>query len=349
MRSYRIVRYGAPLERSDRNTPEPGGSEVLLRVLACGVCHTDVHHRQGYYEFGEGKKLEIGAYQRLPITLGHEVVGEVAALGPAAEGVSVGDRRVVFPWIGCGECDVCGDGRETLCLKPRFIGTRVDGGYSDFVMVPHARYLVDYAGVPEDLACTYGCSGLTAYSALGKAVRFADGGALVIVGAGGLGLMATRIARAVWNAEPVVADIDDRKLEAAKEAGAAHIVNCNGEGAAKRVIEITGGGAWAAIDFVGAPTSSRFGMDVLRKGGGLISVGLFGGAISLPLPLLPLRAMSIVGSFVGTLGEMEELMALARDGKIAPIPIEARALDRANETIDDVQAGRVIGRAVLVP
>ena len=112
---------------------------------------------------------------------------------------------------------------------------------------------------------------------------------------------------------------------------------------------MTNGGAWAVIDFVGAPSSARFGMDVLRKGGRLVVVGLYGGAISISLPLIPLGAKSIVGSFVGTLTELQELLALVKGGEVAPIPIETRSLERADETVDDLEAGRIVGRAVLVP
>ena len=219
MRSYQIAAYGEPLRRADRETPEPTGSEVLVRVLACGVCHTDVHLREGYYDLGNGKKLDLSQFQTLPLTPGHEIVGEVAAMGAEVSGVSTGDRRIVFPWIGCGACDVCVAGRENFCLTPRFMGTRVDGGYSDFVVVPHARYLIDPSGLGDELACTYACSGLTAYSALKKVAPLSQSDSLVIIGAGGVGQMAIRLAGAVVEAEVLVADIDDVKLEAARDPG----------------------------------------------------------------------------------------------------------------------------------
>jgi alcohol dehydrogenase/propanol-preferring alcohol dehydrogenase len=349
MRSYQIVEYGAPLRLAQREAPEPQGTEILVRVLACGVCHTDVHLRDGCYDLGKGKKLDLSQLHRLPLTLGHEIVGEVAALGPEASGVSVGDRRIVYPWIGCGACGVCLSGRDNLCLTARYLGTRVDGGYSDHVLVPHPRYLFDCSGIDEALACTYACSGLTAYSALKKVAPLTEGDVLVIIGAGGLGLMATRLAGAVVNAKLAVCDIDARKREAARQAGARHVIDPNDEGARERVVEITNGGAWTVIDFVGAPSSAQFGMDVLRKGGRLVVVGLYGGAISISLLLMPLRAKSIVGSFVGTLTELQELLTLVEGGEIAPIPIETRSLERADETVDDLKAGRIVGRAVLVP
>ncbi len=349
MKCYQVVEYGRPLEPVERETPRPRGPEVLLRVTASGVCHTDVHLRQGYFDLGDGRKFHRGELHDLPITPGHEIAGEVAATGPEANGVSVGDRRVVFPWIGCGDCRFCRQREEQLCLAGRFLGTRVDGGYADYVLVPHPRYLFDHSGIEETLACTYTCSGLTAYGALKKTAPLGNDDVLLIIGAGGLGLMATRLAGAILDASTAVADIDERKRAAAREAGAASTIDPGEDGAKERFIETSGGGAAAVIDFVGAPVTSRFGVDVLRKGGKLIVVGLFGGAISLPLPLFPFRSMTIAGSFVGNLGDMRELMNLVRDGRVAPIPVEARPLGRVNETIDDLEAGRVVGRAVLIP
>ncbi len=167
MRSYQITEFGKPLEARDYPTPAPRGTEVLMRVSACGVCHSDLHIWQGYFDLGDGKRITFADRGvEPPFTLGHEIVGEVAAVGPEAAGVAVGDRRVVYPWIGCGDCLPCRRDENLLCETPHTIGTRRDGGYSDHVIVPHPRYLVDYAGVAEDLACTYACSGLTAYSAL---------------------------------------------------------------------------------------------------------------------------------------------------------------------------------------
>ena len=349
MRSYQIARYGEALRRADREPPAPHGTEVLVRVLACGVCHTDVHLRDGYHDLGGGNKLDLSRLHRLPLTPGHEIAGEVAATGPEASGVAAGDRRVVFPWIGCGACDVCLAGRENLCHSPTFLGTHIDGGYSDYVVVPHPRYLLDHSDIPEHLACTYACSGVTAYSALKKVAPLDERDTLVIVGAGGVGQMGIRLARVMLKAELVVADIDHGKLVSARDAGVAHTVDPNDESAVARVRKISNGGAAAVVDFVGAPSPTEFGMKVLRRGARLVVVGLFGGALSISLPLLPLRMMTLMGSLVGTLSEMEELMVLARAGDIAPVPIETRGLERANESLDDLVAGRVAGRTVLVP
>ena len=328
MRSQAVVEHGAPLEEIVKEAPAPKGSEVLLKVRFCGVCHSDVHLHDGHFDLGGGKTLDITGSHRLPFTLGHEIEGEVAALGPEAKGVVVGDRRVVYPWIGCGECPVCARGDEHLCNKPRALGINLDGGYSDHVLVPHPRYLIDYEGVAEGLAATYMCSGLTAYGALLKAGPLAAGEHLVIVGLGGVGMMGLQFARALYpEAKIYGADVDDAKLEAALAAGASGVANTGAEDAAKLFLKETRGGAAGAVDFVGSEASLGFANRVTAKGGRLVIVGLFGGRFSMPIPMFPLRAISLIGSYVGSLAETQEMLALVKAGKVDPIPIEQRDLD----------------------
>jgi D-arabinose 1-dehydrogenase-like Zn-dependent alcohol dehydrogenase len=360
LRSYQIVEFGAALEARDYPTPTPQGTEVLMAVRACGVCHSDLHLWHGYFDLGGGRRLTLD--QRgveLPFTLGHEIVGEVAALGPDAArvaagvegggGVEVGDKRIVYPWIGCGDCDACRRDDELLCNRLRTIGTRRDGGYSDYVMVPHPRYLVDYAGVPEDRAGTYACSGLTAYSALKRFAALGENDSLVIIGAGGVGLNAVLLSPQVVRAKVVVADIDAAKRDAAREAGAAHVVDNGAPDARAAVRELTGGGARAVIDFVGGPASVEFGLKVLGRGGTLLVVGLNGGQIDMSLALYPLKLLTVQGAYVGTLTEMHELMRLAKAGAAQPIPIATRPLAEATAALEDLEAGKVVGRVVLKP
>ena len=210
MYSQQIIEWGEPLEGRQQPTPEPEGTQVLLKVDACGICHSDLHIWEGAFDLGGGKKITLSERGlKLPFTMGHEVVGEVIALGPDAEGAAVGDKRVVYPWIGCGDCNACQRGDELLCVMPITVGTRRAGGYSDHVIVPHARYLVDYSGVPTNLACTYACSGLTAFSALKKAASaIGENDHLVIIGAGGVGLSGVLFAPHVIKGKVIVADID---------------------------------------------------------------------------------------------------------------------------------------------
>ncbi len=351
MISYDVARFGAPLERCERPTPRPAGSEVLLKVLAAGVCHSDIHIRSGEYDLGGGKRLNMADRGvKLPLTMGHETVGEVVAVGPEAHGVRPGDRRLVFPWIGCGACAVCQRGDENLCTKPRSLGVFLPGGYADHIVVPHAKFLLEIGNLAPSQAAPYACSGVTTYSALRKIDPTAlTREPIAIMGAGGLGLMCLTVLKALGGRGAVVVDIDAAKREAATAAGALAVVDGASPDAVKQLQDAAGGPLWAAVDFVGAPSTAQLALDCLVKGGRLIVVGLFGGAITLPLATLPLRAMTVQGSYVGNLRELTELMALVRRADIAPIPIATRGLEQAQAALVDLEHGRVTGRTVLEP
>ncbi|QQS12554.1 MAG: alcohol dehydrogenase catalytic domain-containing protein [Rhodospirillales bacterium] len=350
MRAMQIVEFGKPLKLNEFAEPTPRGEEVLVRVLSSGVCHSDLHIWEGFFDLGGGQKLEM--HQRgmkLPFTLGHEIAGEVVAVGPDVKGVKPGQRYVVFPWIACGTCAHCQAGDELLCAAPRTLGTRRDGGYATHVLVPHAKYLVDHGNSPIELACTYACSGLTAYSALQKTRTVKNRKRVLLVGAGGVGLAGLEVARATFDGEIVVADIDDAKLKVAERHGAHRVVNPRAEGAVAKLVQETGGGVCAAIDFVGAAASFKFAFDSLRRGGKLVVVGLFGGDAPFAPIAMPFKMAAIEGSYVGDLTEFKELMQLVRDGRIQALPYSTRGLEAANDVIEELKAGKVVGRVVLTP
>lgn len=351
MISYQVKAFGEPLSRTDHPTPAPQGSQVLLRVLAAGVCHTDIHTWEGSYDLGGDKRLSM--QQRgvtLPLTLGHETVGEVVAVGhDAPADVREGQRYLVYPWIGCGECKVCRRGRENLCASPRFLGIFRPGGYSDHILVPDARYLVGIGDLTPEQAAPYACSGLTTFSAIRKipADVLAEE-SVVVIGAGGLGLMCVTLLRAMGCRRVVVLEPDGARRGAALAAGAHAAVDSAAADAAAQV-RGAAGDVWAVIDCVGAASTVQQGMDLLTKGGQLILVGLFGGELSLSPALVPMRAISIEGSYIGTLEELQALMALVRDRKPRAIPTACRCLDHAQAALSDLAAGRVIGRLLLTP
>lgn len=352
MRSWQIIRWGEPLEPRDYPDPKPEGRQVVLRVLTSGICHSDLHLWQGYFDLGGGEKLDITTRGlQLPFTLGHEVLGEVVAVGPEVHEVRPGDRRIVYPWIGCGACADCARGEELLCVKPRVVGTWRDGGYSTHVLVPDARYLVDYDGLDPAVACTYACSGVTALSALKKTGLSRDDQTLLMVGCGGVGLQALQMARAVVPGRIVVAEPDPAKREAALAAGADHVVdNRDTKAAVQAVKDFSSGGAAAAIDFVGRPETARFAIDALRqKGGTLVVVGLYGDRLVYPLPLFPLRVLTVRGSYVGTLEDLREVVRYAKEGRLKPLPVKTVPIEHINAAMADLAAGRVTGRIVLKP
>jgi len=331
MRSFQVCTCGQALQCNEIPTPKPAGTEVLLKVLAAGVCHSDLHLSDGYFDLGGGKKLSIlDRGMKLPTTLGHENVGEVVAIGPDAKGVKIGERRLVDPWMGCGECGVCKRGDEQLCTKPSSIGVFRDGGYSTHLMVPHPRYLFDIGDIPPERAAPLACSGVTTFSALKKVGPTLTTEPTVIIGAGGLGLMCLSLHKAMGGHSAVVVDIDPTKRDAAKKAGATFVIDGAGPDAAQQIIAATKGGAWAVIDLVGSSATARLGIDSLIKGGKYIIVGLYGGDITLSLPPFPMRAVTIQGSYVGSLPEMRELIELVRRSGLPPVPVATRPLDDVN-------------------
>ena len=350
MKSFQVTEFNGPLSEVDVATPKPSGTQVLLKVKAAGVCHSDLHIWQGGYDLGHGRK-PLSLKDRgvsLPLTMGHETVGEVLAFGPEAKGVAVGDVRLVYPWIGCGKCEVCLAGEENMCLKPASLGVYCDGGYSDHITVPHPRHLIDLKGLDPVTAAPYACSGVTTYSAI-KKVEAHLKHPIVIFGAGGLGLMALSLLKAMGGKGAIAVDIDGGKRDAAMKAGALAAVDGAAPDALQQIMTAANGPIYGAIDLVGNAQTAQLGFDCLTKGGKLVMVGLFGGGAPWALPLIPMKAITIQGSYVGNIKETQELIDLVCAKKITPIPVTTLPLAKANEALVDLQKGKLVGRAVLVP
>jgi propanol-preferring alcohol dehydrogenase len=350
MRSFQVCRCGEPMQFAERVDPKPTGSEVLLKVLAAGVCHSDLHIWEGFYNMGGGKVMRLQERGvKLPLTMGHENVGEVVAVGPRARGIKIGDKRLVYPWVGCGTCKVCKRGEEQLCMAPRFLGVYRDGGYASHLLMPHPRYLLPLGKMKPEEAAPLACSGLTAYGALKKLGDLVKREPVVVIGAGGLGLMAIAIVKAMKGKGTIAVDIDPLKRDVAKRQGALTAIDPNAPDALEQVKAAAGGSIWAVIDFVGDDQTARLGVDSLVKGGKLIVVGLFGGEITLSLPMLPIRAMTVQGSYTGSLAELQELVKLVRNQPLPLIPTKTLRLEQAQDVIADIKAGKVVGRRVLTP
>jgi len=355
MKSFKVTDFNAPLTEVDEPTPQPSGTQVLIKVKAAGVCHSDLHIWEGGYDLGHGRK-PLSLKDRgvaLPRVMGHESVGEIVAFGPDVteadkHGLKEGSVALVYPWIGCGKCATCLGGDENMCLKPASLGVYCDGGYADHMTVPHPRYLLDLKGLDPVTAAPYACSGVTTYSALKKVEKDFDS-PIVIFGAGGLGLMALSLLKATGGKGAIVVDIDARKREAAAAAGALATVDGKAPDALEQLVKAAGQPIRAVIDLVGNAATAQLGFDCLSKGGKLVMVGLFGGGAPWALPLIPIKAITIQGSYVGNLSETQELLDLVRSKKIAPIPVTPLPLAKANEALLDLQKGRLVGRAVLTP
>ncbi|CAN5200802.1 alcohol dehydrogenase [soil metagenome] len=350
MKSYQLVEFGGPLKDTSLPTPQPSGNEVVIKVQAAGVCHSDLHIWEGSYDLGAGKRLMLKDRGiELPLTMGHETAGEIIAVGPGVKDRKVGEACLVYPWIGCGECRVCRNGYENLCMKPRCIGVHRDGGYSDYLLVPHSKYLLPLEGLDPVAIAPFACSGVTTYSALKKLGPVIKEEPILIIGAGGLGLMCVSILKAMGGKGAVVVDINESRRKAALDAGALSVVDGAAEDAAAQVTAALGGPCWGAIDLVGSPATAMLGFNALARGAKIIMVGLFGGAAPWPLPYIPMKAATIEGSYTGSLGELKELLVLLRTGAVAPIPINKRPMHAATETLHDLHQGRIVGRVVMTP
>ena len=349
MLSWQIIEHGRPLQKVIQETPRPKGTEVLVRVTRSGVCHSDLHIWDGYFELGAGKRFYVKDRGCVPpFTLGHEPFGVVEAVGPGAKGVRIGQKRLVYPWIGCGKCAVCKAGQDNYCVSgSRFLGVNRAGAYASHVLVPHPRYLLDASGIDEGFAATLACSGLTSYSATAKLPELGPKDWVAVLGCGGLGLIAVSILRAKGVKNIVACDISPAKLEAAAKLGAKATLDAGAEGAANELKALTAGNLAGALDFVGMPATALLGIGALRKGGRYVLCGLFGGELVHPLPPIAQRAIGIVGSYVGSLQELKEVVALAKKKKLRQAPVEMRSADEVNRTLDELKAGRILGRVVL--
>ena len=349
MKSAQIIEPNKPLEINETELPKPNGTQVIIKVKSTGVCHSDLHLWEGGYDTGDGFMKVTDRGVKFPVTPGHEVVGNVEEIGDSVQGVNIGDLVLVYPWIGCGECATCEKGDTNLCESPKSLGVFQDGGYAEYVLVPDAKFLAKIDNLDPDAAASLACSGLTAFTAVKKALTNSPEN-ILIVGAGGLGLMGVQIANALTKANIICADLDDEKLESAKKLGATHIINTKESDAVKKIMSICNEkGVDSIIDFVNAPPTVKMDLSLIRKRGNIILVGLFGGSVELSLVSIPLKAITIQGAYTGNYNDMLELIKLAQRGVINPIVSKHYKLDDANTALDDLKNRKIIGRAVINP
>jgi len=351
MRAARIVKLNEPLQVQELQTPTPKGTQVLIKVQSSGVCHSDVHAWEGYYEGIDGQTLKTTDRGiKYPLTPGHEFAGIVDSLGDQAEGFSKNEKVLVYPWIGEGLCPACRIGQENLCDKPRSLGIYTDGGYAEYALVPSYKYLVKLGDdMDTDTSAPLSCAGLTSYGAVKNANLKPDDN-VVIVGTGGLGLMAIQLTKAVTGAKIIAVDLDDQKLDVAKKNGADIIINSKQEDPVKVIMELTDKlGADAVIDFVNASKTVETDMQFLRRRARLVLVGLFGGELKLSLVSMPTRAYRLIGSYTGTISDLIELVSLAKRGVIKTVVSQRFKLEQATEALSMLKEGKIIGRGVINP
>jgi D-arabinose 1-dehydrogenase-like Zn-dependent alcohol dehydrogenase len=347
MRRQSLIKFDAPLCETVIDTPKPQGREALVRIERCGLCHSDLHIQDGYMDRGNGERLDITRGMTLPFTLGHEIAGVVDEVGPDAPKNIVGQKKAVFPWIGCGQCRDCLAGDENLCAKNRFLGVSIDGGFATHVLVPDTKYLLDYDPLPVNMAATLMCSGITAYGALKRLVDRPRQRNLLLIGLGGVGMMGLAFAQAMFKQRISVADLSPAARETALKNGAAVAYDPSEADIVKRIIKENDGGFDAVVDFAGNEKSMNFAVSTVARGGKIVVSGLMGGHFNLPMVQWVYKRMTIEGFMVGTLAEAQELMALARAGKIKPIPVSEEPTGDAQKWMEQLRAGKVVGRIVF--
>jgi D-arabinose 1-dehydrogenase-like Zn-dependent alcohol dehydrogenase len=353
MISYQFLEHGKPLQQVMHETPKPAGTEVLVRITRSGVCHSDLHIWDGYFDWGGGKRFYVKERGCVPpFTLGHEPFGIVEDFGSSVSRLDRklkrGQKKIVFPWIGCGKCPVCKAGQDNYCVSgSRFLGVNRPGAYASHVLVPHPKYLVDAGGIDDAFAATLACSGLTTYSATAKLPDLGPKDWVAVIGCGGLGLVCISVLRAKGVRNIIACDIEPVRLDAAKKLGARLTLDTRAPDAAQKLQALAMGQLAGAIDLVGMPATAALGLAALRKGGRFVLCGLFGGELVHPLPPFAQRAIGFVGSYVGNLQELKEVVALAKKGKLKPMPISVRPAAEVTGILENLKAGKVLGRVVL--
>lgn len=350
MRAFALTEGSAEVTTMELPTPHATESAVVLKVLRSGVCHTDTHLRQGEYDLGSRGSLRlIDRGVTYPLVMGHEVVGVVDEVGPRVDAHSVGDVRLIYPWIGCGECRHCREGRDNHCSSGQNLGVVRHGGYAQHILVPDEKYLVDIDGLDLSWAATLACSGLTAYSAVRKVLPLPTEEPVVVIGTGGVGLTAVAALRALGHQAICAVDVSEANLDLAARLGATATVLSAGQAVGSQIMQACGGPAAAVIDFVNNSGTSAAAFEALQKAGKLVQVGLYGGELIVPNALMALKMLTIRGSFVGSLDELRSLVALAKSGGLPQIPVLEAELNGASvqSALDQLVRGGVPGRIVL--
>ncbi len=342
MKAARLYEYGRDLVIEDVPTPTPAPGQVLVRVEGAGFCHSDIHVIDG----------DIKVLPRMPLTLGHENAGVVAGVGAGVSSVREGDRVAVFGGWGCGRCDFCVTAHEQLCESPQWAGLSIhDGGYAEYLLVPHERYLVTLSTLATVEAAPLTDAALTPYRAIKKALPFLmpDRCALVI-GLGGLGQYGLKLLKLFAGCPIIAVDVREQKLQVARELGATHVLDGRDPEVAATIRDLTQGhGVAASFDFVGSDATLALAVGATRSLGKVSQIGLAGGTARMKVLENSRFEVQFEATLWGTVKELREVIALAESGQLSTIPIERAPLERINEVYARLKRGEIQGRAVITP
>jgi 6-hydroxycyclohex-1-ene-1-carbonyl-CoA dehydrogenase len=333
------VFYGAgqPLKLEEVPTPEIGSDEVLVKIAACGVCHTDLHYLDG-----------VPTFKKPPIILGHEASGTIAQVGDKVKKFKQEDRVLIPPVLTCGECPSCRNGRDNLCSNMVMVGNSIDGAYAEYIKVPAKDLVPLPAEMPLEESAIIADAMSTPYHALKNRAQIQPGEAVVIYGTGGVGLNAVQIA-AFFGAYTIVIGRRDEKLKLAKELGADELVNMTKEDPVKAVRKITRGGADVAVEAVGVPEVMRQAYDSVRWGGRVVIIGYTAKDITISGARLMFREITVMGSLGCRVADYPALVDLVRRGKLKPLVSNRMKLDQVNEVLQMLRERKILTRAIVVP
>ncbi len=339
MRAAVFAGPNVPLRVDTIPRPEPAAGEVLVKVAACGLCHSDLH----YMDHG------VPTFKTPPLVLGHEISGTVVRVGTGVDQTRLGTSVLLAPVTSCGECAMCRTGRENVCAKQRMLGNTIDGGFAEFVVAPARDAFAIPDGVPLEEACVVADALTTAFHGVTRRARVEAGETVVVVGCGGLGLNVVQVA-ALVGARVIAVDIDPRKLALAVELGAALAIDARDGDAAKRVRQETGGGADAAIEAIGNPRTQEQALASLRTGGRLLLLGFAAENMSLPGGRVTYREISVIGTLGCRPIDFPIVLDLVRRGRLAlsPLVTHRHALDSINAGFDALRRGEGV-RHIMVP
>lgn len=333
MKAAVVHEFKEPIRIEDVETPRPGSDEVLIRIEACGVCHSDLHLAEG-----DWPQLK---FVKKPLILGHEVVGRVAEKGDGVDHLQIGDRvGVAWTHWTCGECDYCKEGAENLCKKQLITGASVDGGYAELMKAKASHALKVPESLSSDEAAPLFCAGVTVYHAIKKSGVKPEQ-RIVIFGIGGLGHLAVQVAK-TFGPEVIAVDIADDKLELAERLGADRTINAAKEDVVKVMRQM--GGAHVAVITSAAKAAFDAAFYSVRSNGKMVVVGM--PADILTFPAIQMREVNIVASATGTRQDISEVLELAAAGKIRCL-VETEPVEKINEIFDRMKAGQITGRVVL--
>jgi 6-hydroxycyclohex-1-ene-1-carbonyl-CoA dehydrogenase len=340
MRAAIFTGPNAPLTLREIPRPDAGSGELLVKVRACGLCHSDLH----YLDHG------VPTFKTPPLVLGHEISGTVVRVGAGVDEARLGTDVLLAPVTSCGECSMCRTGRENVCARQRMLGNSIDGGFAEFVVAPARDAFPIPADVPAEEACVIADALTTAFHAVTRRAAVQTGETVAVVGCGGLGLNVVQVA-ALVGARVVAVDLDPRKLALARELGAAVTIDAREGDAAKRVRAETSGGADVAIEAIGNPRTQEQALASLRTGGRLVLLGFAAENMSLPGGRVTYREITVIGTLGCRPIDFPIVLELVRRGRLAlgPLVTHRHPLAAINEGFDALRRGEGVRHIVVLP